>query len=84
MSAALESYKETRRLQAERNRKRLQALKDSPCVDCGIKYPPCVMEWDHRPDQAKILNLGKMTTYKFKTLTLIKREEVEEWKKRQK
>jgi len=27
---------------------------------------------------------GKMTTYKFKTLTLLSREEVEAWKKRQK
>ncbi len=30
------------------------------------------------------LSWGKMTTYKFKTLTLIKRDEVVEWKKRQK
>lgn len=30
------------------------------------------------------LTWGKLTTYKFKTLTLIKREEVEEWKERQK
>jgi len=27
---------------------------------------------------------GKMTTFKFKTLTLVSREEVENWKKRQK
>jgi len=27
---------------------------------------------------------GKMTTHKFKTLTLVSREEVEAWKKRQK
>lgn len=30
------------------------------------------------------LTWGKMITYKFKTLTLVKKEEVEEWKKRQK
>ena len=30
------------------------------------------------------LSWGRFTTYKFKTLTLIKREEIEEWKKRQK
>jgi excisionase family DNA binding protein len=29
------------------------------------------------------LTWGKMTTHKFKTLTLISREEIEEWKKRQ-
>jgi excisionase family DNA binding protein len=27
---------------------------------------------------------GKMTTYKFKTLTLLKKDEVEAWKNRQK
>lgn len=21
--------------------------KDQPCADCGIQYPPCVMEFDH-------------------------------------
>lgn len=30
------------------------------------------------------LTWGKLTTFKFKTLTLVKREEVEAWKERQK
>jgi len=30
------------------------------------------------------LTWGKMNTYKFKTLTLVKRSEVEDWKERQK
>jgi len=30
------------------------------------------------------LTWGKMTTYKFKTLTLLKKQEVESWKERQK
>jgi excisionase family DNA binding protein len=30
------------------------------------------------------LHADKMTTYKFKTLTLLKADEVEAWKKRQK
>ncbi len=30
------------------------------------------------------LNLAKMTTYKFKTLTLIKVEEIERWRSKQK
>lgn len=30
------------------------------------------------------LTWGKMTTHKFKTLTLISRQEIEEWRKRQK
>lgn len=30
------------------------------------------------------LNLDKLTTYKFKTLTLLHRDEIESWKGRQK
>ena len=30
------------------------------------------------------LTWGKMTTYKFKTLTMVSKEEVESWKERQK
>ena len=30
------------------------------------------------------LHVGKLTTYKFKTLTLLKADEVEAWKARQK
>ena len=25
----------------------LTKLKDKPCLDCGVKYPTCVMEFDH-------------------------------------
>src|SRR5258705_499129 len=33
------------------------ALKNKPCVDCGIKYPPHVMDWDH-VSGVKRFNLG--------------------------
>jgi excisionase family DNA binding protein len=42
-------------------------------------------ELDIKPTAIRnYLTWGKMETYKFKTLTLIKKEDVEEWKKRQK
>jgi hypothetical protein len=25
----------------------IEAAKDQPCVDCGKRYPTCVMEFDH-------------------------------------
>ena len=25
----------------------ISAAKDNPCTDCGIRYPACVMEFDH-------------------------------------
>ncbi len=32
----------------------LARLKDKPCCDCGIKYPPHVMDFDHRDSDIKI------------------------------
>lgn len=43
-----------------RYRKRLWDLKtDKPCVDCGVSYPPYVMDFDHRDRSAKRFNLSK-------------------------
>lgn len=25
----------------------MASLKEAPCTDCGIQYPPHIMEWDH-------------------------------------
>ena len=34
-----------------RRRDLIQALKARPCSDCGIQYPPCVMDFDHLHDK---------------------------------
>ena len=47
---------------------------DEAAIELGIK-PTAIRNY---------LTWGKMTTYKFKTLTLLKKHEVEEWKIRQK
>jgi len=32
----------------------LDALRDVPCVDCGRRFPPCAMDFDHRdPNTSK-------------------------------
>jgi hypothetical protein len=37
----------------------LDSLKaDRPCADCGLVYPPYVMEWDHLPGTEKKLVLA--------------------------
>lgn len=36
----------------------LADLKRFPCVDCGGTFPPCVMDWDHRPGEEKLFQLG--------------------------
>lgn len=40
---------------AAAKKKELEALyreaKDRPCADCGVKYPPWVMQFDHLGDK---------------------------------
>jgi hypothetical protein len=33
------------------------AAKDVPCADCGVKYPTCVMQFDHVRGEKKF-NIG--------------------------
>jgi len=36
-----------RREKSRKLREKVWKLKDKPCKDCGIKYPPYVMDFDH-------------------------------------
>ena len=33
-------------------------LKAGPCKDCGVRYPACVMEFDHLPQYEKVANIS--------------------------
>ena len=46
-------------LQAEM-RKVLDEIKDAPCMDCGVKYPPFVMDFDHRDPTQKVDGLARL------------------------
>src|SRR5690348_14268713 len=46
------------RMQHEKQQVVLKA-KDCPCKDCGIKYPSCAMDFDHRDPAAKSCNLAQ-------------------------
>ena len=35
------------------------SLKDKPCADCGIQYPPYVMEFHHLDPTLKMFGLGQ-------------------------
>lgn len=50
----------TARLYAE-NRALLDRLRDVPCADCGGRFPPYVMDFDHRDPTSKKHNLSEMT-----------------------
>lgn len=34
-----------------------------PCMDCGKKYPPYVMDFDHRENEKKELLVSKVGAY---------------------
>lgn len=52
---------------AERNRVILHEAKSKPCADCGVQYPPCVMDLDHvRGKKDKCV--GSMLTYSVERL----------------
>lgn len=61
-----ERNKERYIVNAKRTRSRLKVLlhesKDVPCMDCGQKFPPCVMDFDHRDPDTKLFNVSQMMT----------------------
>ena len=40
-------------------RAHLHELKSSPCADCGRRFDPVCMDFDHRPGEAKLFGIGK-------------------------
>jgi hypothetical protein len=60
-----EKQREFDRIWKQKRTIRLRELKMAPCVDCGIQYPPYIMEWDHLPGKTKFLEVSKMQQYKF-------------------
>lgn len=45
----------------EDGRKILEAAKDKPCTDCGNKFPPECMDFDHMPGADKLTDVGQLT-----------------------
>lgn len=48
-----------RRNQRKQAYDKINDLKKGPCVDCGVSYPPCVMDYDHVRG-TKFKNIAKM------------------------
>lgn len=46
----------------------LWGKKSVPCADCGIKYHPWVMHFDHRNPQLKVFNVGHGVTKSMERL----------------
>jgi len=52
-------FEEKGRLRRKVRTDLVYAAKDVPCADCGVKYPPYVMDFDHRPGEVKLFNVGQ-------------------------
>lgn len=40
-------------------RELINNAKNIPCADCGIKYPPYIMDFDHRDPDQKSFGIGE-------------------------
>jgi hypothetical protein len=38
----------------------VDTFKDVPCTDCGVKYPPYVMDFDHLPEYIKSAGVPRL------------------------
>jgi hypothetical protein len=36
----------------------IREAKSDPCMDCQVSFPPYVMDFDHRPGEEKLMNVG--------------------------
>jgi hypothetical protein len=54
-----EQYLERNKAKKLEMKKFVADLKNVPCMDCGIKYNPWVMEFDHRDPNEKVENIGR-------------------------
>lgn len=50
----------SRKQALEEIREHLYALRCRPCMDCGGSYPPCCMDFDHRPGEPKLGEISRV------------------------
>ena len=62
-------YKAKNHVSAEAVQAFILNAKNKPCADCGVSYPPCVMDFDHKAD--KKFNVGQG---KKRGINVVKRE----------
>lgn len=56
-------HREKTRLERVNKTAMIQEAKNKPCMDCGIKYHPYIMHFDHRDPSTKRKSLAQMGTY---------------------
>ena len=53
-------YIAQKRVHWRANAAMLNEIRDVPCVDCGRRFPPCVMQFDHRDPSTKAYEVTRM------------------------
>ena len=61
-------YLERKRADWRASAAMLDKLCDVPCADCGRRFPPCVMQFDHRDPAAKKFVISRSRTRAHATL----------------
>ncbi len=52
----------------QEHKKRIDALKNKPCTDCGERFEPEQMDWDHIDPSTKLYNIGSMKGLKWERI----------------
>lgn len=52
-------YAKSSKAARERRKAKIAKLKDAPCTDCNVKYPPYVMQYDHIADN-KVMKVSRL------------------------
>ena len=69
-----QTYKDRAREYSDQQRDRLRSIKDEaksvPCADCGVQYPPYVMDFDHVTGGPKRFNLANAPRAAVSTATM--------------
>lgn len=65
-----DDYLRRSRERRKRNKEWLCEIKDQPCVDCGLRWPPYVMDFHHRDPESKLLGVAKALVNKGRQFVL--------------
>jgi hypothetical protein len=49
----------------------LLAAKAKPCADCGMRYPPYVMDFDHREGEVKLFNVSAWNVHRWVSVSML-------------
>ena len=53
-----EVYQRAQKTYQRKRRALIDSFKSVPCMDCGVVYPPYVMDFDHLPENEKSFTIG--------------------------